>query len=255
MISDLIALERPLISVDLETTGIYSNVDRICQIGVLKLYPDGRLTEWETLIDPGIPIPENVTAVHHIDNDKVKDAPLFETIAEKLYAGLNNCDLTGYNARAFDVKFLIEEFRRCNLNFKPGIVVDTFNIFKRYNPRNLTAAVQFYLGEDLVDAHSALADARASFRVLRAQLLKHEDLPRTIAGIDSLFKQNPDFVDPEGKIMFNKDGKAIFNFGQNKGMLLEKCGHGYFQWILNANFSSEIKKIMTDALSGKFPKR
>src|SRR4051794_27719639 len=220
MVHDLIQLERPLISVDLETTGIYSNFDRICQIGVIKLYPDGRLTEWETLIDPGIPIPPNVSEIHHITNDTVKDSPLFEQIAEKLYAGLNNCDLTGYNAKSFDVKFLVEEFRRCKMTYKPGRVIDTFNIFKRYSPRNLTAAVDHYLGEELKDAHSALADARASFRVLRAQLLKHTDLPRSIQGIDDLFKPNPDYIDPEGKVIFNKDGKAILNFGANKGMLL-----------------------------------
>lgn len=255
MICDLITLDRPLISVDLETTGLYPHIDRVVQIGVIKVYPDGTVREYESLIDPGVPIPPEVSAIHHIDNNTVKDSPLFETIARKLHAGFVGCDFCGYNCKAFDIKFLVEEFRRADIEFKPGRIVDAFNIFKHFNPRNLTAAVKHYLNEDLVDAHSAMADARAALRVFRAQLLAHENLPRTIAELDAMIKPNPNFVDPEGKIQFNKEGQAIITFGAQKGVPLKQCDRAYMGWILRANFSPEIKKIITDALGGKYPER
>lgn len=254
VIHDLIKLDRPLISVDLETTGLYPAVDRIVQIGVIKVYPDGRVTEWESLIDPGIPISQQVSEIHHITNATVKDAPLFEHIAEKLFIGFRECDFTGYNAKAFDIKFLIEEFKRCRMTFVPGRIVDTFTIFKKYNPRNLTAAVSFYLREDHVDAHSAMADARAALRVLRAQLLLHKELPRTIEELDAIAKTNPNFVDTEGKFIW-KDGEVYINFGGRNGVALKKCDRNYLEWMSRKEFTAEVKSIVINALNGKYPTR
>ena len=254
MIHDLITLERPLISVDLETTGIYPNVDRIVQIGLLKLYPDGELNEWETLIDPDIHIPDNASAVHHITDATVKDAPYFKDIAPVLYKGFQGCDFCGYNCKSFDIRFFIEEFRRCGINFVPGCIVDSFLIFKKYSPRNLSAALKHYTGKDLLDAHSALADARASMQVLREQLLQHKDLPRNIAEIERCFKGGGNNVDDEGKLVW-KNGEVVINFGAKAGTTLKQCDPAYLQWILRSNFSAEVKAIITKALAGKYPTR
>jgi DNA polymerase-3 subunit epsilon len=255
MIADLIQLERPLVTIDFETTGLYPKVDRICQIGLLKLYPDGELTEWETLIDPVIPIPPAVSEIHGIRDADVKDAPDFADIAAILHKGLENCDLAGYNAKAFDVGFLVEEFARVNIRYVPPRIVDVFLIYKKYSPRNLTQAVKHYLNEDHSGAHTALADARAALRVLRAQLEHHTDLPRTIQGLHDLFGRNPNNVDADGKFVWN-NGIVIFTFGKYKGLPLNTCkDYEYFRFIANANFSDEVKKIVLNAMNGKYPTR
>jgi DNA polymerase III subunit epsilon len=254
-ITTVLELERPLIALDLETTGLYPHIDRICQIGVIKVHPNGEVKEWQSLINPGIPIPPHVAEIHGVNNELVKDAPLFAHIAEKLYYGFRECDFTGYNAKGFDIKFLVEEFRRCNIRFIPGRIVDAFQIFKRYHPRNLSAAFKHYTGEDLVGAHNAMEDARASLRVLFEQLRKHPDLPRSIEALDKLFQPDGLNVDSEGKIVFNLQGDAVFNFGKNRGVPLRSCDTAYFSWILQANFSDEVKQICREALQGKFPKR
>lgn len=254
MIHDLIVLERPLIFLDLETTGIYPTVDRIVQIGLVKLYPDGELNEWETLIDPDIVIPTGASDVHHITDDMVKDAPYFKDIAGVLLHGFQDCDFGGYNAKSFDIPFLKAEFLRCGMTFKPGFIVDAFLIFKKYSPRNLTAAVKQYTGKDLVDAHSAMADARASFQVFREQLLCHKDLPRTVSAIDALFGAGPNRVDSEGKLAW-RGNEVVINFGTKSGVPLRRCERDYLNWILRSNFSEEVKTIIRDALGGKYPTR
>ncbi len=253
MIHDIVELDRPIISLDLETPGLFPNIDRIVQIGIVKVYPDGKITEWQSFIDPGMPIPKHVTEIHHIGDDHVKEAPLFEQIADKLLAGFEGSDFTGYNVKNFDLKFISAEFARCGKTFKPGRVVDAFIIYKKYNPRNLTNAVYSYLQEEHPDAHSALADAKASIRVLHAQLLRHQELPRTIEELEKILAPNGNFVDSEGKFVWGSNGKAVLNFGQRAGQLLEKCDASYLQWITRSNFNEEVKTIARNALSGKFP--
>lgn len=253
MIHDLITLEKPLIFLDLETTGIYPTVDRIVQIGLLKLYPDGEISEWETLIDPDIVIPTAASDVHHITDTMVKDAPYFKDIADVLLRGFEGCDFGGYNAKGFDIPFLKAEFLRCGMTFKPGCIVDAFLIFKKYSPRNLTAAVKQYIGKDLVDAHSAMADARASLEVFRQQLLQHKDLPRTIAEIEAQFRSGGgNNIDEEGKIVW-RNNEATINFGTRSGTTLKRCDRDYLSWILRSNFSEDVKKIVREALGGKYP--
>lgn len=255
MLHDILQLDRPVISLDLETSGLHAAVDRILQIGIVKVYPDGRMTEWESLIDPGIDIPIEAVMVHGIDRNALKGAPAFADVAEKLYLGMKDCDFTGYNVRAFDIPFIMEEFRRCNIHFRPGRVVDAFLIYKKYNPRNLTTAIRSYLQKDHPDAHSALADARAALEVLRAQFLQHDDLPRDLNAVELLFPKNPNAVDPDAKLLW-KNAEACFNFGKYPGQSLKKISSsdpGYLQWICRSNFSPELKKIITEALEGKFP--
>ena len=254
-LATLLTLERPLISVDLETTGLFPNVDRICQIGVIKLYPNGEIKEWESLINPGIPIPGHVAEIHHINDESVRDAPRFAHIAEKLYYGFKECDLTGYNCRNFDVRFLVEEFRRCNITFKPGRIADSFHIFKYYNPRNLSAAVRQYLGRDHTEAHSALPDAKASMELLEALLRQHPDLPREVGALERRFQPDGNNLDSEGKFVWNREGEVVFNFGKMRGTKLKSCDKQYLSWLLQANFSNEIKTIVQDAILGKYPRR
>lgn len=245
-------MERPIVSLDLETTGLYPNTDRICQIGLIKVYPDGETNEWETLIDPDIPIPPEVSAIHGITDLGVKDAPTFKDLSEVLYKGLSGCDFTGYNAKSFDIPFMIEEFKRCGLRFVPGKIIDAFIIFKKYNTRNLTSAVRHYLGKDHVDAHSALADARASFEVLRQQLITHS-LPRTVSELHDICWKDARYVDSERKFAWGKNGDVLFNFGANVNQSLKKAKPEYLQWIIRSNFSEEIKGICRSALLGKYP--
>lgn len=256
MIVDIISLERPLVALDLETTGLSSKHDRIVQIGIEKFYPDGRITSWESIIDPTIPIPKEASDVHHITDEIVAGEPTFEDIAPILFVGLKECDLLGYNLHSFDVKFLVAEFARCKMKFIVPRIIDAYKIYIRHYPRNLTNAVAHYLNEDLVDAHSALADARASMRLFRAQLIRHPDIPRSVQDIhDSFFAKDKNFLDPEGKIIWNETGDAVMNFStQHKGKLLKLVPRGFLQWVVkDAGFSDEIKFIVNEALQGRYP--
>jgi DNA polymerase-3 subunit epsilon len=254
MLFQILPLERPLISIDLETTGVFHTRDRICQIGLVKLYPDGRTTEWETLINPTISIPEEASAVHHITDEMVADEPTFEMIAKILHGGLVDCDLLGYNIKNFDLKFLTTEFARCKIKYEEPHIVDGYKIFQHFPTRNLPAAVQEYLKEELLDAHSALADAKASMRVFHAQLLKHEELPRTVPELHKLFFEKADSLDPDGRLAWRGD-EVIINFGKFAGTPLKNANRGYLEWVLNGNFSEATKKIIRDALNGVFPER
>jgi DNA polymerase-3 subunit epsilon len=253
----MINLARPLVSIDLETTGVYSKTDRIVSIGLVKLYPDGKETEWETLVNPLIDIPAEATAVHHITNEMVDEEPTFEMLAPVLAQGLANCDLSGYNLKTFDVKFLIEEFSRCGIVYPEPNIIDSFRIFTKFYPRNLTAAVKVYLGEDLPDAHSALADAKASLRVLKAQLERHEELPQTVEEIHDMFfkKGDENSLDSDNKLIWKND-IVVLNFGKHAGTPLKDANRGYLQWIIDkGKFAEDTKRIISDALNGKFPER
>lgn len=256
MITDLITLDRPLISIDCETTGLNHRQDRIVQLGLVKLYPDGKLTEFETLINPGIPISEEVSAIHHITDARVAEEPSFADMANVLYAGLKECDIIGYNVFSFDIKFLQSEFLRAHIRFIVPRVIDSFKIFTKHHPRNLVSAVKHYLGEDLIDAHSALADARASMRVFEAQLLKHPELPRNIQELhDHYFPRNKDAVDPDSKVIFINE-EACINFGKHKGIALRLIPVNYRQWLAHDKESTdELKFIMKESLAGRFPVR
>jgi DNA polymerase-3 subunit epsilon len=172
-LASLLNLERPLVDLDLETTGIFPNRDRIVQIGIIKFYPSGEVTEWETLVNPGVVIDPAASAVHKISDDMVRDAPTFCQLSAKLFTGLHECDLLGYNLKAFDIPFLQAEFARCNLVYKEPRVIDVFKLYQRLSPRNLTAAVKEFLGETFDTAHDALSDVRMTARVFVAMLERH----------------------------------------------------------------------------------
>lgn len=261
--TDIFPLDRPVASLDLETTGVHAKFDRIVQIGVVKIYPDGRTTEWDSLINPTISIPREATACHGITDELVKDAPTFRDLASKIFKGLENTDIAGYNV-SFDIRFLIEEFARLRIEYVAGRILDGFRIFQRHYPRNLAAAVAEYLKdrEEFRNfeekSHDALEDAKAALAVLEAQLLRHTELPRSVAELHKMFFDTPkeNVVDPDGKLAW-RNGEVALNFGANAGMLLRNTPRNYLEWIAGprSTFSPLVKQIVADAIAGKFQTR
>lgn len=255
-----LALTRPLIWMDTETTGTSPDIDRIVQIGVEKESPDGTLTQWETLVNPGGPIPPEATEIHGITDEMVGAAPTFKYLANKLFERFEGADVGGYNVR-FDVRMFDAEFRRVGLlsPFKDSFIVDSNKIFHMRFRRRLEDAVREYLGEAAAaefktKAHSAWWDAHWSRRVFEAQLERHEDLPRTAEDIDQHLFWTPrdGAVDGEGKFIW-RFGEACFNFGKFPGLSLRKCDRGYLEWMLKQSFNDDVKEIVRNALQNRYP--
>jgi len=247
-----LTLSRPLVSLDVETTGINPRTDRIVQLGVIKVYPPAlTVRQWMTLVNPGMPIPKAASDVHGITDARVADAPRFAQLASRLLAGLTDCDMCGYNIN-FDLQFLRAEFARVKMDFVPAHVVDSFRIFQHHEPRNLKAAVRFFLNEDLGQAHDAIVDAVAALRVLDAEVARYA-LPTTVPELATRFARRDD-VDPDGKIVW-RGNEACINFGKHRGTPLTQVDPDYLRWIVNADFPPDVKRVAQDALNGKFPTR
>lgn len=252
-------LERDLVFLDTETTGIDLQTDRIVEIALVWLKPDGARTEYRTLVNPEIPIPEESRRVHNISDEMVAGAPTFAELAPRLLEFLRDVDVAGYNVARFDIPILRAEFERARIDWRPeGMrVVDAQLIYHRMEPRDLSAACRFYVGRDHVGAHGALADTHASLDVLLAQLEKYPDLPRDVVGLDTLFNQ-PDrrFVDSGRKFKW-RDGEPAFNFGHHRGKPLRQVvadDPEYMDWILAKDFPNDVKKLVKDALMGVIPR-
>lgn len=250
----MLTLKRPLVFFDVETTGIDPFHDRIIEIGAVKLLPDGTQTEYHRRINPGMPIPPGATAIHNITDDMVKDEPYFGDIIPELQELFFDADLGGYNVKIFDIPILTTEFKRVglDLDYETMNIVDAMAIFKIKEPRTLTAAYKKYCGKELENAHSAVADIRASIEVLEGQLSFYSDLPATPEELHTFcFPKDPDAFDAEGKLRF-VDGKLTINFGKNKGKSLEELAsydRYYLDWILNGSFPEKVKKAVKQALN------
>ena len=255
-------LQRPLIFLDIEATGTDTTRDRIVEIALIKIPPgDARREEKVIRVNPGIKISSEVIAIHGISNADVAGAPAFREIAPTLLDFMEGCDFGGFGITRFDIPILTEEFKRCGLSFpsEDACILDGLTIFHRKEPRDLTAAYQFYCQKALVGAHGARADALASLEVLFGQLTRYPDLPKDVQGLHEFCnKQDERFVDSRGKFLW-KDGEAAMNFGKYKGELLRKLvkdQRDYLEWIINeGKFSQDVVDICWKALRGDFPRK
>lgn len=242
-------LKRPLVFFDLETTGTSVTNDRIVEISYIKVYPDGNEEEETLRINPGMPIPPASTAVHHITDDDVKDKPTFREVAARLRDVFSNSDIAGYNSNKFDVPLLIEEFGRAGLNFSVALhnFVDVQNIFHKMEQRTLVAAYKFYCGKDLEGAHSANADTRATYEVLKSQLDRYESLENDIEKLAE-FSRVGRSVDLSARIVLDDKDVPVFNFGKHKGRPVKDvflAERSFYAWIMQGDFPRNTKDVLT----------
>ena len=242
-------LHRPLCFFDLETTGVNVVTDRIVEIAILKLLPNGNKESKTWLVNPGMPIPKGASDVHGITDDKVADAPLFKQLSGEIHHYIKDCDLAGFNSDRFDIPLLAEEFMRAEVDFDLNRhkTIDVQTIFHKMEKRTLGAALKFYCDKELINAHSAMADTEATCEVLLAQLERYDELENNTAFL-SAFSSHKRTVDVAGFIVYNEHDEPAFSFGKHKGKtvneILEK-EPGYFGWILNADFPLYTKKVLT----------
>jgi DNA polymerase-3 subunit epsilon len=252
-------LIRPLVVFDIESTGVSPRKDRIIELAAIKLMPDGEEISKCWLMNPGVPIPPETTAIHGISDEIVKDCPTFADKAEEIFEFFRGCDLSGFNADRFDIPCLEEEFARVGMAFAPSARkhVDVQRIYHKKEPRDLSAAVRFYLGRNHDGAHGAEADTRATLEVLKAQMAKYSDLPATVDEMDEyLVPHDPMNADRAGTLRW-KDGELTINFGKKKGESLKKLllnEPNYLKWILKGDFDTEVRMIIKDLLdNGRLP--
>jgi len=238
-------LNKPLAFFDLETTGVTLGSDCIIEISILKLHPDGKKETYTRRINPGKPIPPEITKLTGIADDDVKDEPSFDALASEINDFLIDCDLAGYNSNKFDVPFLVEEFSRAGIPFviKGRKLVDVQNIFHKMEPRTLTAAYKFYCGKNLENAHSAEADIKATAEILDAQLQRYEELQKDVDFLHE-FTNMHKTVDLAGRMVYDANHVPVFNFGKHKGKSvakLFKVEPSYYDWLMRGDFAAETK--------------
>lgn len=242
-------LTCPVVFFDLETTGTDINKDRIVEICYLKVWPNGNEDAHTMRINPEIHIPEEASQVHGIYDDDVKDCPKFKEVAKNIAKDFEGSDIAGFNSNRFDVPLLAEEFLRAgvDIDLARHRFIDVQVIYHKKEQRTLSAAYQFYCGKNLEDAHTALADTRATYEVLKAQLDKYPDLQNDMKFLSdySSFTKNVDFA---GRMVYDDNGAEVFNFGKYKGQLVKDVlakDPGYYGWILNSDFTLNTKAALT----------
>jgi DNA polymerase-3 subunit epsilon len=251
-------LDRPLAVFDIEATGSTPRADRIVELAIVRLAPDGRRETHVMRVNPGMPIPPEVTQIHGITDADVANCPSFCQIAGKVQELLQGCDLAGYNVVRYDIPMLVEEFARCGVRFDLDgrRIVDAQRIFHRREPRDLTAALAFYCNELHLDAHGAEGDALATLRVLEAELERYADLPRDMAALDAYCNpRDASWVDREGRLKW-VNGEVVLNFGKKKGTPLRhiiRDDPGFIKWMLRGDFPRDTKEIVENAMAGTWP--
>ncbi|MCR5434582.1 MAG: 3'-5' exonuclease [Bacteroidaceae bacterium] len=243
-------LKKPIIFFDLETTGLDISRDRIVELCYIKIEPNGNEEAKSMRINPEMHIPEQSSKVHGIYDKDVQDCPSFKEVAESLAQTFMGCDLGGFNSNRFDIPMLAEEFARANINidFSECLMVDVQNIYHRLEQRTLIAAYKFYCGKDLENAHSALADTRATLEVLEAQLDKYpQELQNDIAFLAE-FSSKENHVDLAGRFIYDNDHNEIVNFGKYKGKSVREVlskDPGYYGWMMQGDFTLNTKQVLT----------
>ena len=252
-------LARPLVVFDIESTGTSPRRDRVIELAAIMVSPDGAEERRCWLLNPTIPIPPETTAIHGITDEIVKDCPTFADKASEIFAFFEGCDLSGFNADRFDIPCLEEEFARVGMNFAASARkhVDVQRIYHKMEPRDLTAAVKFYLGRPHEGAHGAEADTAATLEVLKAQMMRYPGLPKTADEMDEyLVPHDPLNADRNGMLRW-KNGELTVNFGKKKGESLTKLmlnEPNYLRWIVKGDFDSEVRMIVKDLLeNGRLP--
>ena len=255
-----LVLTRPLVCLDLETTGVRVQHDRIVQIATASIFPDGRVTTWSSLVNPEQAIPSDATAMHGISDAMASRAPTFAQLAHTVEALVSGCDLTGYNVERFDRRLLAAEFRRVGLD-DPTVgarVIDAYTIFVRQESRSLEAALRFYGVHQHVTrrAHEANSDVEATVAVLLAQLKTYDDVPTSVGDFhDWICPSDPNRIDADGRLVWC-DGVATVAFGAQAGTSLADLAtndRSFLEWVLRKDFSDEVHTIVRDALAGRFP--
>ncbi len=242
-------LKKPIIFFDLETTGTNITQDRIVEISMIKVMPNGEEQEYTIRVNPQMHIPPEATAVHHISDEDVADCRTFKMLAKELAQIFTGCDIAGFNSNRFDIPMLDQEFQRAGVKFdftKPRFV-DVQTIFHKKEQRTLIAAYKFYCGKNLEEAHSSNADTRATYEVLKAQLDRYPDLPNEIEALSEYSSLNRN-VDLAGRIIYNSDHQEVINFGKYKGRLVEEVlqrDPGYYSWVLQGDFPQNTKDVFT----------
>lgn len=243
-------LQKPIVFFDLETTGVNAIHDRIVEISYIKVLPDGNEESKTLRINPERHIPEQSSAIHGIYDEDVKDCPTFKQVARDIAAIFVNSDIAGFNSNYFDVPMLVEEMLRAGIDFDitKCRLIDVQNIYHKLEQRTLSAAYKFYCGKNLEDAHSAQADTRATYEVLKAQLDKYPDkLNNDVQFLSSFSKMN-DNVDFAGRIIYNDKHIPVFNFGKYKGQSVEDVlarDPGYYGWMMQGDFPQNTKQVLT----------
>ena len=245
-------LSRPLAVIDLETTGTNPQFDRIVEISVLKVSPGAPPEHRTRRLNPGVPIPAEAHQIHGIGDADVAGEPTFRDVAAGLLALLDGCDLCGFNMKRFDLPILVAEFRRAGaeLSLDGRVVIDPMEIFHRYEPRDLAAAVRFYVGRDHVGGHSAKADVLATAEVLDAMLVRYDDLPREVDAIAN-YTKDPGQVDA-GRRLRRVNGEVRITFGRFRGQPLAAVARrepDYLRWVLGGDFPDDLKAVVRDALA------
>lgn len=244
-----IQLTRPIAFFDLETTGLNIVSDRIVEISILKVMPNGDETSITRRVNPEMPIPEVSTAIHHITDADVANQPTFKEIAKEITQLLDDCDIAGYNSNKFDVPVLAEEFSRADIVFdwSKRKFVDVQVLYLKKEPRTLSAAYKFYCEKDLEGAHGADADTKATYEVLQAQLDRYSDVENNVDFL-SEYTHHTNNADFAGRIIFNDKKEEIFNFGKYKGQVVAEVftkDPSYYSWMMNGEFLSNTKQVIT----------
>ncbi|MBT8304052.1 MAG: 3'-5' exonuclease [Bacteroidia bacterium] len=242
-------LNKPICFFDLETTGINISKDRVVEISILKVFPDGKEESRTWLVNPEMKIPVEVTAIHGISDADVADKPTFKELAKEIYNMIKDSDLGGFNSNRFDIPLLAEELLRAEVDFdmKGRVSVDVQTIYHKMEQRTLSAAYRFYCQKDLDGAHSAEADTNATFEVLKKQIEKYDVLENDMNFL-SEFSSRKKFADFAGFIIYNKQNEECFSFGKHKNKRVVDVldqEPGYFGWLLNADFPLYTKKVLT----------
>lgn len=249
---------KPIAFIDIESTGINTQIDRIIEIGIVKIYPNGNEESLISLINPSIPIPPETIKIHGITDADVAGSPHFREFAQKLFEFIKDCDLGGFAIKKFDLPILEAEFQRAGIFYsrQEKKIIDILIIYHEFEPRDLRAAYKKYCNKDLEIAHRAETDVRATIDIFKAQLEQHDNLPRDIESLHEFCNpRDPNWIDSEGRFTWMGDA-AVINFSKYQGRTLEDIAKneiGFLNWVLNKDFSSEVKKLVKDALNGQFP--